>query len=46
MSVKTYVIFGVVLLVCFTLMAALCYVVRKADDEERDWREKHHERNI
>lgn len=44
-SIKAYVIFGIILLVSFVFLAALCKVVRKADDEEREWREKH-ERNL
>ena len=40
-SIKAYVIFGIILLVLFIFLAALCKVVRKADDEERDWRENH-----
>lgn len=40
-SIKAYVIFGIILLVSFVFLAALCKVVRKADDEERDWRENH-----
>ena len=47
MSVKAYVIFGIIILVCGVLMIALCNVVRKADDEEREWREKHgHKGNL
>lgn len=41
MSIKSYVIFGIILLASFIFLAALCKVVRKADDEEREWREKH-----
>ena len=41
MSIKAYVIFGIILLVCFVFVTALFKVVRKADDEEKEWREKH-----
>lgn len=41
MSIRAYTIFGIILFVCGLLITALFKVARKADDEEKEWREKH-----